>query len=277
MKELNEAKEEYESIPIPRELSGRVLEGIRRGQSARRTRRLRQWTGGMAACFAAAALSVNLSPAAAAAAADLPVLGPLFQVLTVRDFTDKDDDRTLNVEQPAVEGGALAQRVNQEIQDRVDAKIAQGEQLVAEYKAAFFATGGTQEEWEQHENTVSVTYEIKSQKGTMVSFAVNSSVSIASAYEEQVFYNLDLANGREITLADLLGSGWVAVCNDAIRAQMAAAEDPAVYFDKSMGGFATVDETTGFYVNQDGDPVVVFPRAAVAVGAMGSVEFVIPR
>lgn len=61
MKELNEAKEEYESIPIPRELSGRVLEGIRRGQSARRTRRLRQWTGGMAACFAAAALSVNLS------------------------------------------------------------------------------------------------------------------------------------------------------------------------------------------------------------------------
>lgn len=45
MKELNEAKEEYESIPIPRELSGRVLEGIRRGQSARRTRRLRQWTG----------------------------------------------------------------------------------------------------------------------------------------------------------------------------------------------------------------------------------------
>ncbi|WP_455581092.1 DUF3298 domain-containing protein [Dysosmobacter sp.] len=220
---------------------------------------------------------MHRSAAAAAAAADLPVLGLLFQVLTVRDFTDKDDDRTLNVEQPTVEGGALAQRVNQEIQDRVDAKIAQGEQLVAEYKAAFFATGGTQEDWEQHENTVSVTYEIKSQKGTMVSFAVNSSVSIASAYEEQVFYNLDLANGREITLADLLGSGWVAVCNDAIRAQMAAAEDPAVYFDKSMGGFATVDETTGFYVNQDGDPVVVFPRAAVAVGAMGSVEFVIPR
>lgn len=196
----------------------------------------------------------------------------------MRDFTDKDDDRTLNVEQPAVEGGALAQRVNQEIQDRVDAKIAQGEQLVAEYKAAFFATGGTQEEWEQHENTVSVTYEIKSQKGTMVSFAVNSSVSIASAYEEQVILQSGSGkwpgNHAGRSAGERLGGPFATM---QIRAQMAAAEDPAVYFDKSMGGFATVDETTGFYVNQDGDPVVVFPRAAVAVGAMGSVEFVIPR
>ena len=102
---------------------------------------------------------------------------------------------------------------------------------------------------------------------------VNSSVSIANAYQEQFYYNLDLAADKELTLADVLGEDWVTVCNDSIRAQMAAAEDPSVYFDESMGGFSTVDEATDFYINQAGNPVVVFPPYTVAPGAMGYVEF----
>ena len=58
---------------------------------------------------------------------------------------------------------------------------------------------------------------------------------------------------------------------------MAAAEDPSVYFDESMGGFSTVDETTSFYINEAGDPVVVFPPYTVAIGALGTVEFEIAK
>ena len=180
--------------------------------------------------------------------------------------------------QPAVESGdALAQRVNAEIQAIVDEKIAEGEQMVADYKEAFFATGGTQEQWDQHDNSVSVTYEIKSQTDTAVSFVVDSVVTTTGAMEEQFYYNLDLAAGKELTLADVLGEDWVTVCNDSIRAQMAAAEDPSVYFDESIGGFTTVDETTQFYLNEAGSPVVVFPKYTVAIGAMGVVEFEISK
>ena len=38
-----------------------------------------------------------------------------------------------------------------------------------------------------------------------------------------------------------------------------------------------MDESTGFYLNQAGNAVVVFPRAAVAIGAMGVVEFEIVK
>ena len=86
--------------------------------------------------------------------------------------------------------------------------------------------------------------------------------------------NLDLAAEKELTLADVLGEQWVTICNESIREQMAAAADPSVYFDEAMGGFTTVDENTDFYINADGDAVVVFPRATVAIGAMGVVEFV---
>ena len=278
MNDFKHAKEEYESPPIPAELKDRVQSGIRQGKANRARRAWGRRLGTVAACFAVLVTVLNVSPAAAAAAADVPVLGGLFQMLTVRSFAEENGDRTLEVSQPAVENGdALAQRVNAEIQAIVDEKIAEGEQMVADYKDAFFATGGTQEQWDQHDNSVSVTYEIKSQTDTAVSFVVDSVVTTAGALEEQFYYNLDLAAGKELTLADVLGEDWVTVCNDSIRSQMAAAEDPSVYFDESMGGFSTVDETTQFYLNQAGNPVVVFPKYTVAIGAMGVVEFEISK
>ena len=273
MKEFKEARERYEATPIPEELDQRVRAGIRQGRSHYRSRRLRRSLGAAAACFVVVFGALNLSPTVAAAAADLPVLGGIFRVLTVRDFTDVNSDRTVKVEQPAVSGSDYADKISAQIQAKVVEKIAEGEQIVADYKEAYFATGGTQEEWEKHDNQVTVTYDIKSQTDTTVSFVVSSAVSIANAYQEQTYYNLDLASERELTLRDLLGEDWVAVCNDAIRAQMAAAEDPTVYFEESAGGFATVDETTSFYINESGNPVVVFPPYTVAIGAMGSVEF----
>lgn len=273
MNEFKEAKQAYEETPIPAELDRRVQAGIRQGKAKRARRAWGRRLGTVAACFVVAVGALNLSPTMASAAADIPVLGGLFQILTVRGFTDENADRTVTVEQPAVTGSDFADAISAEIQERVDAKTAEGERLVADYKDAFLATGGTQEEWEQHNITVSVSYDIKSRKDAVVSFLVESNVSFSNAYWERTYYNLDLAADKELTLADLLGGDWVSVCNDSIRAQMAAAEDPSVYFDESMGGFTTVDETTAFYIDQAGNPVVVFPPYAVAPGVMGYVEF----
>lgn len=277
MNELQEARKAYEDIPVPEELSRCVQAGIRRGKVNRLRRMWGKRLAAVAACLAVTVGVLNLSPAMASAAADIPVLGGLFQVLTVRSFTDKNDDRTVTVEQPGLTGSDFADEIDRAIQIRVDEKLAEGEKLVADYKNAFLATGGTEEEWAQHDNTVSITYEIKFRTDTTVSFVVSSSVSIANAYQEQFFYNLDLAEDQELTLAGLLGEDWVNICNDSIRAQMAASEDPTVFFTEEEGGFTTVDEETGFYISQSGNPVVVFPRYTVAPGFMGAVEFEIGR
>lgn len=277
MNEFEQAKKEYEQIPVPEELADRVQAGIRQGRAKRMQRKWKRGAGAVAACLVLVVGTLNISPTVAAAAADVPVLGGLFQILTVRSYQDTNEDRTVEVEQPGLSGGALAQQVSEEIQERVDAKIAEGEEIIAQYKEAFLATGGTEEQWAEKDNTVSVTYDIKSQTDTTVSFVVDSYVSIANAYQEQVYYNLDLAESREITLADLLGENWVEICNESIRTQMAESEDPSVFFTEDMGGFTTVDETTSFYINEAGNPVVVFPQYTVAVGAMGNVEFEISK
>lgn len=284
MKEFENARVEYENLPIPGELNDLVQAGIRQGKANyrrnARVRKLRRSLSTLAACFAVLVVTLNLSPTVAAAAADVPVLGGLFQVLTVRSFATHDGDKTVQVDQPAVEnGGAVAEAVNREIQERVDAKIAEGEQMVEEYKAGFFASGGTQADWEQHNNEVHVSYAIKSRTDTTVSFVVDTYIAIASTLGEQFYYNLDLANDKELTLRDLLGEDWVTICNDAIRRQIEERETAGnlLYFGPEDDGFVTVDEETAFYIRPDGVPVVVFPKYAIAAGAAGSPEFPIQR
>ena len=283
MKEFERARESYQETPIPAELNDRVLAGIRQGQAnyrkSNRVRRFRRSMGTFAACFALTVGVLNLSPTVAAAAADVPVLGGLFQVLTIRSYETADGDKTVEVAQPAVENNSVfAEKINREIQARVDAKVAEGQQIIEEYRDAFFATGGTQEDWDRHDNRVSVTYEVKSQTDTTVSFVVNTYIAITSVYSERFYYNLDLANDRELTLADLLGEDWVDICNRAIQTQIdGTAPEDSFFFAPEEGGFTTVDETTPFYIREDGVPVVVFPKYAIAAGAAGFPEFPIER
>ena len=267
------ARAEFDAVPLPEELNDRVLAGIREGQFRRKRRRLGRMLGTCAACFVLLLGVLNLSPTVAKAAADLPGVGGVFQVLTFRNFRDADTDRTVSVAQPGITGTEFAGKVNAEIQQRVRDALAEGDSVIADYKESYFATGGTQEEWEAHNIRVTVDYAIKYQTDTRVSFVLDTNISLFNSYHKQYFYNLDLAEDRELTLRDLLGDDWTAICNRSIRAQMAAAEDPTVYFTSEQGGFTTVDESTPFYINSAGNPVVVFPRATVAIGALGVVEF----
>lgn len=282
MDEFREAKQEYEATPIPEELSGRVWAGICQGRANRRRairRRILRTVGSLAACFVLLIGGLNLFPGFASAAAEIPVLGGLFQVLTVRDYDAVRDQINYHVSVPEIQTEGdddLAQKVNAEIQERVDAHLEETKQLWAEYREAYLATGGTEEEWEQRQMDVIIEYEIKSQTDTTVSFVVNLFQGSFNAYNELYFYNLDLAEDRDITLEDLLGENWVEICNTAIQKQIDASVDEdgfTYFFPPDQGGFTTVDEDTDFYIGEDGVPVVVFPQYAIAAGAAGAVEF----
>ncbi len=123
---------------------------------------------------------------------------------------------------------------------------------------------------------VIVDYEVKSQTDSRVSFVVTLAEGWVASMEERYCYNLDLAENRDITLADLLGENWVERCNEAVRAGIDASVDEegfTLFFTPEQGGFTTVDENTAFYIREDGVPVLVFPEYSIAAGAAGSPEF----
>lgn len=280
MNEFKQAKKDYEATPIPPELAARVQAGIEQGNAhyaARKSRTSLRWAASAAACFAILLVGLNVSPPLAHAAANVPVLGGFFRMLTIASYQASEDGIHYDVTVPGVEAeGDLAGRVNTAIQEKVDLHLAKAQQDWADYKDAFFATGGTEEEWGSREMNVIVDYEIKRQTETQVSFVVTLAEGWVASMEERYYYNLDLAGERELTLRDILGDEWVTLCNESIQAQIDASVDEAgfsYFFPAEEGGFTTVDETTGFYIREDGTVVVAFPRYSIAAGAAGIPEF----
>ena len=166
------------------------------------------------------------------------------------------------------------------IQEKVDEYVKMAEENIAEYKEAFLATGGTEEEFTEKDIKVDVSYDVKSETGDIVSFVLTANENWSSAYNVNYYYNINLNDGKVITLKDLLGEEYIQLANEQILAQMEermAADENISYFGEDMDGFQTISDTTNFYINEAGNPVVVFAKYEIAPGFMGVQEFEIVK
>lgn len=275
-----EARAAYEQTPIPQELEFAVASAVRAGNRRRRSRRAirRSLTAALASC-ACFVLLVNASPAFAQAVSDVPVLGSLARVFTVTEYTVEDREHLIDVRLPALElEGAtdLEQRINTEIQTRIDQVLQDAEDRARETKAAFVATGGDPDEFMPI--MISVDYEIKCQTDQYLSFVLTKTETLASAYTEYYAYNIDLQAGKELTLRDVLGPDYMELANEAVREGIAQrSQDPDnIYFEPGDGGFTSISEDQTFYLNQAGNAVIVFEKYEIAPGYMGIQEFEVP-
>ena len=80
-----------------------------------------------------------------------------------------------------------------------------------------------------------IRYEIKSSSEKALSFVIYKTETAASAYTQQIFYNLDLASGKDLTLSDVLGSDYKQIADKAVKdtIDQRMAEDPAISASRS--------------------------------------------
>lgn len=294
----------YESTEIPAELNELVQQSIasknkeelqmryNETKSEKQNRPL--WKG----CAAAAAvvliagtIGLNSSPAFAEDMSKVPVIGQLAQVLTFRSYHGTEGDVILNVNVPIIkgmEGQELPEQVNAQMQQMTAAYEAQAKTEMAEYKEAFFATGGTEEEWAERTMDLTINYDIKYFHDDILSLEVTTAKGWVFAAEERTYYNIDLKNDTELTLADILGEDYIDICNESILRQIAermAADENVMFFGFGENSdetdetwkFRTIDDTTPFYLNEEGKVVISFPEYSIAPGYMGIQEFVIDK
>ena len=140
-------------------------------------------------------------------------------------------------------------------------------------------TGGTEEEWEAHDIKIHVGYEIKAQTERYLSFAVQGTENWSAAGSETRYYNIDLKDYKMVTLADVLGRDYVRIANESILRQMEdrKKKDGIAFWSGSEGGFTGITDKTAFYMNENGNPVIVFDKYEIAPGAYGKLEFEIGR
>ena len=286
MGRLENMKERYDAVVIPAELNDRIQQEITRSRrqqaekkAASRRHTFRKMIRGMAAAGILFTTALNTSPVFAKEAAQLPVIGGVARILTFRSYETEKDDIAVSVEIPTIEmiaadTGITVDGINQEILERCEQYARDALLRAEEYRTAFLETGGTPDEWAEHNIKITVGYEIRQQSNDYLSFVVRGTENWTNAYSESKYYNLDLNTGRPVTLQDLLGSDYVELADKSIWEQIARRQNAGeVFFTAEEGGFTGISEYVRFYINRDNRPVIVFEKYEIAPGSSGEVEF----
>lgn len=291
MNQLKEAKKRYEEITIPGELSERVQEAIKNSEKNRtiaklqnRKKILKRGAGVAASILVTFTALLNTSTTFAQSISTMPVIGAVAKVLTFRSYEQENEDLKLSVKIPSVEmisqdTKGLTESINQEIYRLCQQYADEAVQRAADYKKAFMDTGGTEEEWKAHNLEIHVWYEINSQTEDYLSFVIMGTESWNSADHERKYYNIDLHSQKLVSLKDLLGEDYIEITNESIQNQIEtnAQEMGITFWSPEEGGFTGISDEVCFYINNAGNPVIVFEKYEIAPGSAGAIEFEIER
>lgn len=227
-----------------------------------------------AACFMFVMLVVvlpNTSVAYAKAVEDIPVLGKLVQVFTIRNYDYFDGNHELEADIPSVndpdnkESGDL---INRDVSELADA-------VIAEFYAEVERYGG------ESYGALHITHETLRSTEDWFTLQLTVSESAASSSSTIRIYHIDRTNGKYVTFGDLFDEDSRKTLEELILADMQAqmAEDDTVsYWEAGVDAeadFAALSADQSFYFADNGDLVIIYDEFEVAPGYMGSPEFVI--
>ena len=265
--EMLRRRAKEEPFPLPEDYAGRVFQTCAALEETRpRKRSPYRWTAWAAAALALCIAVPNVSPAAAAALEDVPVLGAIVRVVTFRNYVYDDGFHSADVSVPELEGDKAAQAVNEQVQVWTD-------RLMEQFQETCQAELGR-----EGYLGLDVTSAVVTDSDTWFTLRVDAVETRASGYQFSRFYHIDKAADRVAILGDLFreDADWSAVLTREVRRQMEermAGDAGAAYFPEEL---TEIGPDQNFYFNESGELVLVFDEYTVAPGSMGMPEFTIP-
>ena len=274
-------KNMYNSITVPKELNFVVNHTINQSQTRKRQKQtvwLKGATATLAMTFSLFVVFLNTNASFAKAMEEVPVLANIAEVFTIREYAEENDTDLIKAKIPAIKNTGneeLEDRINYEISAKINEVLEEAKNRAEEYKEAVLATGGTMDDYIPTE--INIDYKITYQSDDIISFVITKSESAASAYQEQYFYNIDIQNGKELNLRDVLGENYKQIVDEKVKKQIQErmkADENKVYFTTEEGGFSGIEnEYQDFYINENKKVTVVFQKYEIAPGYMGIQEF----
>lgn len=244
---------------------------------------------GIIKCTVAAALVAgfmalpNTSASVAYAMGQIPVIGPLVEAVTFRDYKYESDRNNADIRVPEIRLGDQAknndtqkklenttEEINTEIQKITD-------QLVKEFEDNLAHEEGYQ--------NVVVNSEVLTATEDYFTLKLNCYQGAGSGYQFNYYYTIDLNTGKRLQLKDLFreDADYITAISKNIRKQMKKqmADDENVFYwlDNEIRewNFKNITDKTSFYLNREGNLVISFNEGDVAPMYMGIVEFEIPQ
>lgn len=268
-KRLQQLREEYKNVPIPKELDIIVEKAL---QQEPKKKRIVMWptSAAIAAAILFTAL-VNINPDAAQAMSRIPVIGKIVKAITFIEIKEEKDQLSIDVKTPA-----LSELSNKELENSINQKyLKESQQLYKEFIQS------TSKNKKGHLSIYS-DYETVTDTPDLLSIRRNIEKTQASSYTQSRYITIDKKNDILLTLKSLFkDERYIKVISQNIREQMKQQmkEDPnKIYWltDEDAEPFKTILPDQTFYITEDHKLVISFDEYEVAPGYMGVTEFTIP-
>lgn len=284
---INEIKQDYDAIAVPKNLEERVKQGISRAKEEAQKKFYQKpvfWAkfGSCAvAAMAALTLITNFNAPIAQAMEKIPVLGSIVRVVSFRTYEENNDNMNAKISVPEIEAKNTSGEKNSTASKELNDKIKQyTDKIMEQYRADVNAAGGEGKE------DVLTDYKVVTDNSRLFSIKIETSISAGSSDTFYKIYHLDKTTGKIISLDDIFqkGSGYCNVITKEIKRQMReqmAEDDQKMYSiddtDMPENNWQGITKDANFYMNEQGSLTFLFDKYEAAPGYMGTPEFTIPQ
>ena len=228
-----------------------------------------------AACFVFIILFLlpNVSVTYAQALEQLPVIGDLVRVVTIRNYYYDDNHWKMDINIPQIESedSKSVDYINKNVSELTTA-------LINRFYEDLEINGNN------GYGSLNVDYEVVTNTDSWFTLKLTVCQTAASSNTYFKFYHIDKNQGKIVELGDLFNTdkfsdSLVAEIKKQMQEQMANDENISYWINTSGIGeeFATVSADHNFYWNENGDLVIIFDKYEVGPGSMGTPEFVIDK
>ena len=228
-----------------------------------------------AACFVFIILFLlpNVSVTYAQALEQLPVIGDLVRVVTIRNYYYDDNHWKMDINIPQIESedSKSVDYINKDVSELTTA-------LINRFYEDLEINGN------KGYGSLNVDYEVVTNTDSWFTLKLTVCQTAASSNTYFKFYHIDKNQGKIVELGDLFNTdkfsdSLVAEIKKQMQEQMANDENISYWINTSGIGeeFATVGAGHNFYWNENGDLVIIFDKYEVGPGSMGTPEFVIDK
>lgn len=270
MKNINDLKKEYMDIKIPENLDDVVKESIKKVD---RKSIVNKKIIGSAAVLALI-FGINISPAFADVVSDIPIVGNIVKLVTVKNYTLKKNNVEADIKVPAIEG-----LENKQLEENLNKEFIENGKKIYEELIEEFPSINNQMKY------VGSDYKIKADNDSFLSIEIIKEEIQASSYTTKKHYTIDKNKQIVLTLPMLFeGDNYIEEISNDIKAQMIEnmkKDSNLTYFleadenEEVIDSFDKIKENQDFYINNDGNLVICFDQYEVAPGYMGTLEFII--
>lgn len=274
MNDMDKLKNEYNQIPIPKELDDVVNKALTK--KVRKNKPVMKWATGLAAAAVLFVSGVNASPSFASAMANIP---GLVKVVNLVNFTVEEENFHADVKVPEI-----TNLEDEKLQATLNEKYLQeNQQLYNDFMKEMETLKA------QNAGNIGIdsNYQVLVDNDELFTIKRTIVETAASAAESVKFDTVDKKNQVLLTLPSLFkNDDYINVISENIKQQMLdqmKADPNKIYWVKGADveilnddDFKTISSDQQFYINNDGKLMISFDEYEVAPGYMGTVIFEIP-